>query len=174
MPPAFPVVLKSHDPQWAGAAEREAERLRAALGDTLVRVHHIGSTSIPGLVAKPILDLIPVASSLAALDAARGKLEELGYAWWGEFGLPGRRYCTLDDVGQGRRLVQLHCYAEGSPEIARHLAFRDYLRGRPDVVAEYEAIKRRCAELHRESSHAYGDCKGTWVKRIETEALAEG
>ena len=174
MPPAFPVVLKSHDPQWAGAAEREAERLRGVLGDTLLHVHHIGSTSIPGLVAKPILDLIPVVRSLAALDAAQGNLEALGYASWGEFGLPGRRYLTLDDAVQGRRLVQLHCYAQASPEITRHLAFRDYLRARPDLVVEYEAIKRRCAEAHPDSSHAYGDCKGEWVKRIETEAMAAG
>lgn len=172
MPPAFPVELQPHDPQWALAAEREAERLRSALGDTLLRVHHIGSTSIPGLLAKPILDLIPVVRSLAALDAAQGALEQLGYDWWGEFGLPGRRYCGLDDAVRGKRLVQLHCYAGGSPEVTRHLAFRDHLRSRPDLVAEYEAVKRRCVAVHRQSSHDYGACKGEWVARIEAEALA--
>jgi GrpB-like predicted nucleotidyltransferase (UPF0157 family) len=172
MPPPFPVELKPHDPEWAAGAERETGRLRTALGNILVRVHHIGSTSIPGLVAKPILDLIPVVRSIDELDQAQGRIEALGYEWWGEFGLPGRRYCSLTDKVSGKRLVQLHCYAEGSPEITRHLAFRDYLRARPELVAEYEAVKRRCAEAHPESSHAYGDCKGDWVKRIETEALA--
>lgn len=170
MPPPFRVELKAHDPQWAGAAAREAERLRGALGDMLVSVHHIGSTSIPGLIAKPVLDMVPVARSHAELDAAQGSLEALGYVGHGEFGLAGRRYFTRD--AEGRRVVQLHCYEEGSPEITRHLAFRDYLRARPGLMAEYEAVKRRCVELHGESSHAYGDCKGGWVQRIEAEALA--
>jgi GrpB-like predicted nucleotidyltransferase (UPF0157 family) len=171
MPPAFPVELKPHDPRWAAAAEAEGRRLATVLGDTLVRVHHIGSTSIPGVIAKPILDLIPVVRSLAGLEAARPRLEALGYDWWGEYGLPGRRYLSLVDKATGKRLVQLHCYEEGSAEITRHLAFRDYLRSRPDLVAEYAAVKLRCLELHAQSSHAYSDCKGDWVKRIETEAL---
>lgn len=154
-----------------GRCRRARGRAAAdGVGDVLVRVHHIGSTSIPGQLAKPILDLIPVVTSLEELDAAQGRLAAIGYAWWGEYGLPGRRYCTLDAAD--RRLVQLHCYAEGSREIVRHVAFRDYLRGRPDLIAEYEAVKRRCAELHRESSHDYSDCKGDWIRRVESEALA--
>lgn len=172
MPPAFPVELKPHDPQWAAAAEYEAGRLRSALGDELVAVHHIGSTSIPGLLAKPILDLVPVVRSIEALDGAQARLERLGYDWWGEYGLPERRYCSLVDKASGKRLVQLHCYEEGSPGVTRHLAFRDYLRAHPELVAEYEALKRRCADAHPDSSHAYGACKGDWVKRVETEALA--
>jgi GrpB-like predicted nucleotidyltransferase (UPF0157 family) len=172
MPPAFPVELKPHDPNWATAAERESERLASALGDTLVRVHHIGSTSIPGVVAKPVLDLIPVVRTPEALDAARPLLEALGYQWWGEYGLPGRRYLSLVDSATGKRLVQLHCYQEGSAEITRHLAFRDYLRTRPDLVAEYEVVKLRCLEAHSDSSHDYSTCKGDWIRRVEAEALA--
>ena len=172
MPPPFPVELKPHDPEWADAAEREAGRLGAVLGHVLVRVHHIGSTSIPGLVAKPILDLIPVVRSIEDLDRTQDRLKALGYQWWGEFGLPGRRYCSLVDEVSGKRLVQLHCYADGSPEIMRHLAFRDYLKANPELVAAYEAVKRRCAEAHPDSSHAYGDCKGEWIRRVEAEALA--
>jgi GrpB-like predicted nucleotidyltransferase (UPF0157 family) len=172
MPPPFPVELTAHDPDWAAAAEREAARLAAALGDVLIGVHHAGSTAIPGIAAKPILDLIPEVRSLAALDAARPQLEALGYEWWGEYGLPGRRYLTLVDRATGKRLVQLHCYAEASPEIVRHLAFRDYMRARPDLAAEYEAVKRRCAGLHPDNSHDYSTCKGDWIRRIEQEALA--
>jgi GrpB-like predicted nucleotidyltransferase (UPF0157 family) len=141
-----------------------------ALGEVLLSVHHIGSTAIPGQLAKPILDLVPVVRSHLELEARQGGLEALGYVGHGEFGLAGRRYFVLD--GADRRLVQLHCYEEGSPAITRHLAFRDYLRQRPDLVAEYAAVKRRCVELHRESSQAYSLCKGDWVRRIQAEALA--
>lgn len=172
MPPPIQVELVLHDPLWAHAAELEAERLRAAVGQTLVAVHHVGSTSIPGIVAKPILDLMPVVTSLAELDQRRATMEALGYEWWGELGMEGRRYCTKSDAAMGRRLVQLHCFIEGSPHITRHLAFRDYLRQHPEIAAAYDREKRRCHALHPGDSHAYGDCKSTWIVEIEAAALS--
>lgn len=159
MPPPIPVDLLPHDPAWAEAAKRESTRLAAVLGGRLVAVHHVGSTAVPGIRAKPILDLLPVVVELAALDEARAAVEALGYTWWGEYGLPGRRYCTRDDPVTGRRLVQLHGYERDSPEIERHVAFRDYLRAHPAVASTYEAEKARCRALHPANSHAYTDCK---------------
>jgi GrpB-like predicted nucleotidyltransferase (UPF0157 family) len=152
-------------------ATNEGARLAAALGPILLAVHHVGSTAIPGIMAKPIVDLLPVVTDLNALDAHQRKLVALGYAWWGEFGLPGRRYCTRDDAATGQRLTQLHCYVFGSAEINRHLAFRDYLRQQPDVARAYEREKLRCRELHPNDSHAYSDCKSQWIVAIEAEAL---
>ena len=114
---------------------------------------------------------MPVATTLRALDDHRQRVEGLGYEWWGELGLPGRRYCTRCDPATGRRLVQLHCYAVGSPGIDRHLAFRDYLRHRPDLARAYEREKERCRALHPEDSHAYADCKSPWIAAVESEAL---
>jgi GrpB-like predicted nucleotidyltransferase (UPF0157 family) len=171
MPPPIPVELHPQDPAWAATARRESARLHDVLGDNLVTVHHVGSTTIPAIRAKPIIDLIPVVISLTALDDARTQIEALGYAWWSDYGLPGRRYCTLDDPATGRRIIQLHCYEDGSPEIDRHVAFRDYLRARPDLASAYDAEKSRCRDLNPRDSHAYTDCKNAWIRRIEREAL---
>ncbi len=171
MPPPITVELVPHDPRWAALAAAESRALAAALQDILVVVHHIGSTAVPGIRAKPIIDLIPVVRGLDLLDEKRPQIEALGYGWRGEYGLPGRRYCFKDDPATGRRLCQLHCYDDGNPEIARHLAFRDYLVERPDLARQYEAEKRRCAASHPHDSHAYADCKEAWISRIERDAL---
>ena len=172
MPAPIPVILVPHNPAWASQARQEGERLKSAIGDVILDVHHIGSTAIPGICAKPILDLIPVVRSFAELDAKQQATEGLGYAWWGEYGLPGRRYCTLDNPQTGNRIVQLHCFEQGSPEISRHLAFRDYLRSHPELARAYEAKKSRCRDQHSSDSHAYGDCKAAWIRKIEEMALS--
>jgi GrpB-like predicted nucleotidyltransferase (UPF0157 family) len=172
LPPPFKVELCPYDPQWAENAAKEGNALALAIGPPLLTIHHVGSTSIPGIHAKPILDLMPVVSSLSELDGQKSNVIALGYEWWGEFGLPGRRYCTRSDPRTGRRLIQLHCYAEGSPETIRHLAFRDYLRARSEIASAYDREKARCQGLYPDDSYAYGDCKSAWIARIEAEALS--
>jgi len=171
-PSPIRVELVPHDPAWVRLAKAEASALHAALGDNLLAVHHIGSTAIAGIRAKPVIDLMPVVRDPALLDANRFALEALGYRWWGELGLPGRRYCTRDDPASGKRLVQLHAYAQGARDIVRHLAFRDCLRRQPALAGEYEREKLRCQRLHPDDSHAYGDCKSDWIRNIEARALA--
>jgi GrpB-like predicted nucleotidyltransferase (UPF0157 family) len=163
MPPPIPVELLPYDPQWLDAAELESQRLIEGLGGRIATVHHVGSTSIPGIRAKPVLDLIPVINELPLFDEARPVVEALGYAWHGEYGLPGRRYCTFDEPISGRRRVQLHCYQAGSREIIRLLAFRDYLRRHPSVARDYERVKTRCRDQHPSDSHAYTACKSDWI-----------
>ncbi|QDU73887.1 dephospho-CoA kinase/protein folding accessory domain-containing protein [Bremerella volcania] len=171
MPPPIQVELVPHDPAWAEIAAEYSHKLTEALGTLLIAVYHIGSTAIPGICAKPVIDLMPVVGSLELLDRSRSKVEALGYEWWGELGLPGRRYCSKDDSVTSARLAQLHCYEEGSPEIIRHLAFRDYLSKHSDLARQYEQLKRECQVRHRGDSHAYSDCKSKWIQRIEAEAV---
>lgn len=112
-----PVELMPHDPAWAAQARGHAEALRGALGPILITVHHIGSTSIPGIKAKPVIDLMPIVGSLDALDANAHAVTGLGYDWRGEFGIAGRRFCTLTQA-DGRRLVNVHFFTAESAEVA--------------------------------------------------------
>lgn len=171
--PADSVELHPHSPEWAALAAREGRRLAATLGEErLTAVHHIGSTAIPGIRAKLVIDLLAEVSSLAILDEAADLVRDLGYNWRGEHGIPGRRYCTRDDAITGRRLMHLHCFATGSLDVERHLAFRDYLRARPERAKEYEAEKLRCRELWPHDRRAYSAAKSAWIDAVEREALA--
>lgn len=166
------VELVPHDPSWATMARVAGDALRGALGNVLVAVEHIGSTSIPGIKAKPIIDLIPLVSSLHELDARSARVTALGYEWRGEFGIAGRRYCPLNDPQTGKRLIHAHFYEQGAGEIERHLTFRDYLRAHADEGRAYEAQKQRAAALHPDDSLAYNDAKDAWIKGCEARALA--
>lgn len=170
MPPPIPVVIAPYDQDWPAIARAYADGLRV-LGPVLTAVHHIGSTSVPGLAAKPVIDLMPVVTDITKLDLCRLMVERAGYEWHGELGIVGRRYCTLSDAAGGR-LAQLHFFEDGSPHIARHLAFRDYLRAHPKVARAYEQEKRRARDLHPDDSHAYSDEKSNWIFETESKALA--
>jgi GrpB-like predicted nucleotidyltransferase (UPF0157 family) len=136
------------------------------MGETCIALHHIGSTAIPGILAKPIIDLLGVARSFERLDGATGRIESLGYTAMGAFGIEGRRYFRKDDA-EGRRTNHLHVFESGSPHIERHLAFRDYLRRYPVKAGEYSALK---AELVA-SGAPYQDGKDAFVKAAEAEAI---
>jgi GrpB-like predicted nucleotidyltransferase (UPF0157 family) len=140
------------------------------LGPVLIRVEHIGSTSVPNLVAKPIIDLMPLIESLERLDARADAVRALGYEWFGEHGITGRRYCSLTN-DFGVRIAQLHFFEETSPHVARHLAFRDYLRAHHKVALAYEAEKHRARALHPDSTQAYSVEKSAWITATERAAL---
>ena len=165
----IPVILAAYNPDWPQMAASHAERLRV-LEPALIIVHHIGSTAVPGLAAKPIIDLMPLVTDLADFDRERGRVEALGYDWHGELGLSGRRYCTLSDE-TGTRLVQLHFFKADSPHAKRHLALRDYLRAHPNAASAYENEKRRARDLHPNDSYAYTDEKDAWIRKTEATAL---
>ena len=151
-------------------AARFSEQLKI-VGPVLTIVHHIGSTSVAGMTAKPVIDLMPLVSDLAIFDAHRADLEAIGYVWHGEFGVEGRRFCTWDS-DEGVRMAQLHCYQQDSPHAKRQLAFRDYLRAFPDVAAAYEAEKYRASKLFPNNSVDYSREKGAFIREAEAKALA--
>jgi GrpB-like predicted nucleotidyltransferase (UPF0157 family) len=164
------VELAPHDPAWAAQAAAETARLTPAIGATLIRIDHVGSTSIPDIAAKPTIDLMPVVRSHAELEVRRPEIEALGYAWRGEFGIPGRRYCVRE--GNGYRLFNVHCFASGAPDIVRNLAFRDYLRGHRDEAVAYEVVKRGAAAAYPDDTLAYSDAKSDWIRACIDRAMA--
>jgi len=164
------VELFLHDPAWATQAAAESTRLAQAIGPTLIRIEHVGSTSIPGIRAKPTIDLMPIVSSLAELDARQPQVEALGYIWRGEFGIPGRRYCIFEE--NRRRLFHVHCHEQASPEIASTLVFRDYLRAHPRDAKAYEELKIACAAAYANDTLAYSQAKGDWIRACIARAEA--
>jgi GrpB-like predicted nucleotidyltransferase (UPF0157 family) len=154
---------------WPLKFKQEAKRLQALLGDEIIAIHHIGSTSVPGLAAKPIIDLLPLVRNIEHIDDRIPMLEEVGYKAWGEYGLPGRRYFTKDKGGY--RTHNIHIYQVEHPDVERHLAFCAYLISHKQVCQEYEALKREAYRYHPADIAAYNDGKNDWIKKIEPVAL---
>ena len=163
------VRVLPYDPAWPEAFEAEKLVLEKALGDAAVRIHHIGSTSVEGLAAKPIIDILLEVVSLEALDAVSNQVEAHGYEGLGEFGIERRRYFRK---GGDERTHQIHAFPAGDPHVARHVAFRDYLRAYPDVCEEYVAVKRKAASSYPEDVMNYNDGKDGFIKEHEAKALA--
>jgi GrpB-like predicted nucleotidyltransferase (UPF0157 family) len=163
------LILEPHRESWKHGFESEAARIMAALGPTLQILHHIGSTSIPGIHAKPIIDILAEVESLECLDASRHAWEQLGYEVMGEFGIPGRRYFRKSIAGI--RTHHVHAFSIGSPDLARHLAFRDFLRCHPPIAQEYSALKLSLANSCHGDIDAYMDGKDAFVKETERMAL---
>jgi len=143
----------------------------SALGRALVVIHHIGSTAIPGIYAKPIIDMLAVTGDLSLLDERTPRLQALGYEALGEFGIPGRRYFRKNNSA-GERTYQIHAFQTGSPQIARHLAFRDYLRAHPEVARDYETLKHRLAAAFPNDIGSYTDGKDSFIHDIDSRAAA--
>jgi len=163
-------TFTSYSLVWPREFEREAARLRSLLGDEVVEIHHIGSTSVPGLEAKPIIDLLPIVRDIEKIDSYTDAMTAAGYKAWGEYGLPGRRYFTKD--AGGWRTHNIHMYQVGNAEVTRHLAFCAYMRAHPEEQREYVDVKRAAYALHPADVNAYNDAKDAYIKRIEKIALA--
>ena len=129
------IIVTSYNPDWPRMFEAEAVKIREALGDNCVAVHHVGSTSVPGLSAKPVIDMIGV---IKDPEKAIQPLETLGFKYKGEYNIPMRFYFNRSEGVD----TNLHVYEEGHPEIELNLLFRDYLRDHPEVREEYASSER--------------------------------
>lgn len=171
--PEYPVsrpTLLDHDPTWPRTFAAESRLLASALGPAARAIHHIGSTAVPGLPAKPIIDILIEASSLEDIDSRTAQLVAQGYAAMGEYGIPGRRYFRKDDDA-GVRRFHVHVFREDSAEGQRHLAFRDHLRAHPEVAAAYGRLKASLARQHPDYGRAYTEGKAPFIEAVLREVL---
>ena len=163
------IVVTAYNPEWPNMFEMEAEKIRQILGPNCVSIFHIGSTSVDGLAAKPIIDIMPIVKNLDAVDLVSGEFEKIGYEYMGEFGIAGRRYLRK---GGEERTHQIHIFAQSDQaNIQRHLAFRDYLRTHEDVKNAYAKLKRALANKYPYDIDGYCDGKEKFVKEVEAKAL---
>ncbi len=129
-----------HDPAWADDFLTARKTVSNILGKHAVGIHHIGSTAIPAILAKPVIDILIEATSLEALERKAAAFRQAGFIGKGEKGIEGRRYFMKDNE-EGVRSHHIHAFERGSPHIERHLAFRDYLLAHPDVARAYSQVK---------------------------------
>jgi GrpB-like predicted nucleotidyltransferase (UPF0157 family) len=162
------VEVVPYNPAWPTLFCEEAELLKKTLGDTAEKIHHIGSTAVLGLAAKPVIDILIEISSLEKLDALNSAMESIGYQPKGEFGIPRRRYFAK---GEMDRTHQIHAFLSGDLHVTRHLAFRDYLIANPKTANEYGQLKMSIAKTCSNDINRYCDGKDEYVKAIEASAL---
>lgn len=154
---------------WLNDFRQEKELLLSNLNDgNLVSVHHVGSTSVKGLCAKPIIDILVEVKSLEQLDEQNHLMDKLGYLAKGEFGISGRRYFQKGGV---QRTHQIHAFLMGSPEVKRHIAFRDYLTAFPKIALLYGTLKQKGASVCNNDISVYCNHKDSFIKEHEENAL---
>jgi GrpB-like predicted nucleotidyltransferase (UPF0157 family) len=165
------IRLDDYDAQWPAMFLDERERLFVAVRASVSGIEHIGSTSVPGLAAKPVIDMLVGVRALAEADThCIAPICDLGYEYVPEFEsvMPYRRYFRRDD-GDGHRSHQIHLVEQGGDFWRRHLLFRDYLRAHPDQAREYEQLKRRLAPQFSDVND-YAEAKTEFIRAAEARA----
>lgn len=163
------VDVLPYQESWQSLFEEEADQLRRIFGEELIAIHHIGSTSVKGLKAKPIIDIMPVVKNIQHVNGFNDSVIALGYEPKGENGIRGRRYFQK---GGDNRTHHVHIYEDNSPEIIRHLALRDYLRAFQEEAKAYGDIKERLAKKFPYQIESYIQGKERFVSELEQRALA--
>ncbi len=148
--------------------QEEEDRIRNVFDSEVIEIHHIGSTSVKGLMAKPIIDIMPVVKDINNVDFFDEQMIILGYKPIGENGITGRRFF---EKGGDDRTHHVHIFEQGSEDIVRHLAFRDYLREYPAFSERYGNLKIELAKQFPFDMKAYINGKNDLVKQIEKNAL---
>ncbi len=164
------VKVVAHDPNWSKLFKAEADEIAAILGPEAIAIHHIGSTAIPNISAKPIIDILVEVHDIEKIDDFDGEMIKLGYQPKGEFGIPGRRFFIKGD--DSTRTHHVHIFQTGDPEVERHLDFRDYMIAHPQEAQAYNRLKEELVEKFPEDIESYMEGKDGFIKEIDRRAKA--
>ena len=164
------VRIVPYDRLWPLEFAAEAERIELACDGLPIKLEHIGSTSIPGLAAKPVIDILAGRPGNVSGERYVAAFKQIGYEHKGAYGIPGRNYFRKGVP----RTHHVHLVNWSSDLWRDHMLFRDYLRAHPDVAREYETIKRELATMYLQDKEQYTDAKGPFVRSIVRRARDEG
>jgi GrpB-like predicted nucleotidyltransferase (UPF0157 family) len=166
------VEVVPHNPSWQSAFAAESKQVAIAIGINTIAIHHIGSTAIPSIHAKPIIDMLIAVEDIAKVDEQNALMQALGYLAMGEFGITGRRFFRKDNEF-GIRTHHIHIFEIGSAQIDRHLAFRDYLRVHIEEAQRYSELKQHLAQQYPDDIQGYMDGKDEFIKAIDRTATKQ-
>ncbi|WP_073468698.1 GrpB family protein [Rhizobacter sp. OV335] len=161
------IEIAPYNPLWATMFEHEQQALENVLGPH-ARIHHIGSTSVPGLAAKVVIDILVEVPRVEQLDSLTTGFRGLGYEPRGENGIPERRYFVK---GSSKRTHQVHAFRTGSHDVRRHLALRDFLRTNSEARDAYAAVKRHAVAECGNDVYAYTTLKIDFARLLEARSL---
>lgn len=159
------VVVLPYDEAWKKDFEEIKAELMAVLDGLVLSVEHVGSTSVPGLAAKPIIDIDVIIEDTDCFEKVKTALETIGYQHEGDLGIPGREAFKYHGKEHLRK-HHLYVCAKDSDELKRHLSFRDYLRTHPEAVKEYGRIKEEGARLYPNDIDSYIEYKAPFIENI--------
>jgi GrpB-like predicted nucleotidyltransferase (UPF0157 family) len=166
------IFIVPYDANWPRLFEEEAPRVRRALGEAVVAIEHIGSTAVPGLAAKPIVDILVGFRELSLTDEQVAAMQHAGYEYRGEAGVPGRLH--FHRLTAGRHMFNVHVVEHDGTHWRNNVLFRNYLRNHSEEARQYAALKRREAAKHPRDIWAYSEGKRAFIEALIEKARAEG
>jgi len=147
--------------------KEESEKIKNILNDIIIDIHHIGTTAIPGIKAKPVIDILVEVKDIEEVDQYNYKMEELEYEAMGEYGILKRRFFRK---GKNNRTHHIHIFQTGNEEIKRYINFKEYLIAHPDKFREYSKLKEELANKYIYDVENYSNSKSDFIKEIDRKA----
>lgn len=161
------VKLLPHDKRWEDEYKLTEKRICGILGDSVLNIQHVGSTAVRGICAKPILDIAVVVTSFADMNVQA--MNDAGYRYMGERTESGDRHLFVLYADDDAVVEHIHCYEPGNRGFEDSVLFRDYLNAHPEIALEYDAVKRRAAEMSHDDRYAYSDGKHDFIEKTYRE-----
>ena len=157
------VELTKYNAEWANIFTVAANEIKSILQENCIQIHHIGSTAIPNIYAKPIVDVLPVVKDISLVDSLNHEFEKLGYICMGEYGISGRRFYWKSKT---KRTLNIHLFEKGAPELTRNLLFKDFMLKHDDYAQAYSLVKQSLAEVFPQDIENYVNGKSSFVQMI--------